>query len=112
MKKKEKKKMVYIRPCGGLGNRILFLFSMLYYQERYGFSMTILWRHDPACNVRYGSLFKFDESISFIRVHDYIKMSYKKFRWLFQSFIGGAYELYLKMKCDKFINMEEMMKQG
>lgn len=102
---KRVKEKICIRPSGGLGNRMRFLLSMLYYQEKYDFTMRIAWRQDPACNVRFEELF---EPIEGIEVYNYIKMGYKNPMWSLKSIKGMLYEIYLKIKYNNYIESREI----
>lgn len=51
------KKIIYIEPCAGLGNRLLALGSAIYWSQRLDRKLIVLWKKEPVCAVGWDKIF-------------------------------------------------------
>lgn len=88
-----KNNICIIEPCAGLGNRLLCLYSALYYNNRQGGKVQILWKKEPECNVKFSELFK---EIEGLPITETTQMGYRRIGYLIKSIISKIHESILK----------------
>jgi len=103
MSKRNEKRILYIEPCAGLGNRLSAVVSAFYWANKYDMELHIVWKHEPPCAVDYHTIFEEREDF----VIKEINQMGKKQVHILQFLYANLWLKWTRRKC-RFITCEEI----
>lgn len=65
----EENKILYVEPCAGLGNRLLALGSAIYWANKRGYRLVVIWKKETACAVTWNSIFSNELDFDVVEVN-------------------------------------------
>lgn len=103
LKRSEKKSLIILEPCAGLGNRFQAIASAYYLTKEIDGDLIIIWKKECACGISSKRLFQLEKGINVLQINA-MGLKYNTLSYIF----GVLLRKIFKMRVDELIECESI----